>query len=53
MSNNRAQIRHDIRKARNNLSKKQQELAAESLKVNFIQHLKSINSAKKVISRFI
>ena len=47
MSNNRAQIRHDIRKARNNLSKNQQELAAESLKVNFIQHLKSINSAKK------
>ena len=47
MSNNRAQIRHNIRKARNNLSKKQQELAAESLKVNFIQHLKSIDSAKK------
>ncbi|WP_213608911.1 5-formyltetrahydrofolate cyclo-ligase [Pseudoalteromonas sp.] len=47
MSNNRAQIRHDIRKARNNLSKNQQQLAAESLKVNFIQYLKSMNSAKK------
>ncbi len=47
MSNNRAQIRHDIRKARNNLSKNQQEIAAHSLKVNFIQYLKSMNSAKK------
>ena len=41
MSNNRAQIRHDIRKARNNLSKNQQEIAAHSLKVNFIQYLKT------------
>ena len=47
MSNNRAQIRHDIRKARNNLSKNQQEIAAHLLKVNFIQYLKSMNSAKK------
>ena len=46
MSNNRAQIRHDIRKARNNLSKNQQELAAESLKVNFIQHLKRYNTTE-------
>ena len=41
MSNNRAQIRHDIRKARNNLSKNQQEIAAQSLKLNFIQYVKS------------
>lgn len=47
MSNNRAQIRQDIRKARNTLSKKQQKIAAESLKMNFIQHLKSKITAKK------
>jgi len=47
MSNNRAQIRLDIRKARNNLSKNQQEIAAHSLKLNFIQYIKSQKTAKK------
>ncbi|MBH0027835.1 5-formyltetrahydrofolate cyclo-ligase [Pseudoalteromonas sp. SWN29] len=41
MSNKRAQIRTDIREIRNNLSNNQQIIAAQSLKMNFIQHLKS------------
>ncbi|MBH0039139.1 MULTISPECIES: 5-formyltetrahydrofolate cyclo-ligase [unclassified Pseudoalteromonas] len=41
MSNKRAQIRTDIREIRNNLSNNQQVIAAQSLKMNFIQHLKS------------
>lgn len=40
MSEKRAQIRQQIRKARNLLSKSEQEVAAKSLKVNFTQHLK-------------
>ncbi|MGO2374598.1 MAG: 5-formyltetrahydrofolate cyclo-ligase [Pseudoalteromonas prydzensis] len=40
MSEKRAQIRQQIRKARNLLSKSEQEIAAKSLKVNFTQHLK-------------
>jgi len=41
MSNKRAQIRTDIREIRNNLSNNQQIIAAQSLKMNFIQYLKS------------
>jgi len=41
MSNKRAKIRTDIREIRNNLSNNQQTIAAQSLKMNFIQHLKS------------
>ncbi|ATG78382.1 5-formyltetrahydrofolate cyclo-ligase [Pseudoalteromonas sp. 1_2015MBL_MicDiv] len=44
MNNNRAQIRKSIREIRNNLSKNQQNLAAQSLYMNFIQHLKSENT---------
>tara|TARA_R110001606_G_C15378711_1_gene650207 strand:- start:937 stop:1533 length:597 start_codon:yes stop_codon:yes gene_type:complete len=40
MSEKRALIRQQIRKARNSLSKFEQKIAAESLKVNFTQHLK-------------
>ncbi|KAA1151124.1 5-formyltetrahydrofolate cyclo-ligase [Pseudoalteromonas sp. FUC4] len=41
MSNKRAQIRTNIREIRNNLSNNQQIIAAQLLKMNFIQHLKS------------
>ena len=41
MSNKRAQIRAEIRNTRKNLSNNQQIIAAQSLKMNFIQHLKS------------
>ena len=41
MSNERAQIRAEIRNTRKNLSNNQQIIAAQSLKMNFIQHLKS------------
>ncbi|MBB1338320.1 5-formyltetrahydrofolate cyclo-ligase [Pseudoalteromonas sp. SR44-2] len=41
MSNKRAQIRSEIRNTRKNLSNNQQIIAAQSLKMNFIQHLKS------------
>ncbi|MEH6394100.1 5-formyltetrahydrofolate cyclo-ligase [Pseudoalteromonas sp.] len=44
MSEKRAQIRQKIRKARNLLSKSEQEIAAKSLKVNFTQHLKQQKS---------
>ncbi|MEM5509329.1 5-formyltetrahydrofolate cyclo-ligase [Pseudoalteromonas sp. AS71] len=44
MSNKRAQIRAEIRNTRNNLSNNQQIIAAQSLKMNFIQHLKSENT---------
>ena len=44
MSNKRAQIRAEIRNTRKNLSNNQQIIAAQSLKVNFIQHLKSENT---------
>jgi len=47
MSNKRAQIRTEIRKVRNNLPKNQQLIAAQSLKVNFTQHLKSKKTPKK------
>ncbi|MBB1348142.1 5-formyltetrahydrofolate cyclo-ligase [Pseudoalteromonas sp. Hal273] len=43
MSNERAQIRAEIRNTRKNLSNNQQIIAAQSLKMNFIQHLKSEN----------
>ncbi|GAA78455.1 5-formyltetrahydrofolate cyclo-ligase [Pseudoalteromonas fuliginea] len=46
MNNNRAQIRKSIREIRNNLSKNQQNLAAQSLYMNFIQHLKSKKTNK-------
>jgi len=46
MSNKRAQIRTEIRKVRNNLPKNQQLIAAQSLKVNFTQHLKSKKTPK-------
>ena len=41
MSNKRAKIRAEIRNTRKNLSNNQQIIAAQSLKMNFIQHLKS------------
>ena len=41
MSNKRAQIRSEIRNTRKNLSNNQKIIAAQSLKMNFIQHLKS------------
>ena len=44
MSNKRAQIRAKIRNTRKNLSNNQQIIAAQSLKMNFIQHLKSKNT---------
>ncbi len=44
MSNKRAQIRAKIRNTRKNLSNNQQIIAAQSLKMNFIQHLKSENT---------
>lgn len=44
MSNKRAQIRAEIRNTRKNLSNNQQIIAAQSLKMNFIQHLKSENT---------
>ncbi|WP_024604064.1 MULTISPECIES: 5-formyltetrahydrofolate cyclo-ligase [unclassified Pseudoalteromonas] len=44
MSNKRAQIRAEIRNTRKNLSNNQQMIAAQSLKMNFIQHLKSENT---------
>lgn len=44
MSNERAQIRAEIRNTRKNLSNNQQIIAAQSLKMNFIQHLKSENT---------
>ncbi|MBH0057078.1 5-formyltetrahydrofolate cyclo-ligase [Pseudoalteromonas sp. SWXJZ94C] len=47
MSNKRAQIRKSVREMRNNLSKKQQLFAAQSLKMNFIQQLKSKKTDKK------
>ena len=47
MSNKRAQIRTSVREMRNNLSKKQQLFAAQSLKMNFIQQLKSKKTDKK------
>ena len=47
MSNKRAQIRKSVREMRNNLSKKQQLLAAQSLKMNFIQQLKANKPNKK------
>ncbi|MFY8326495.1 5-formyltetrahydrofolate cyclo-ligase [Pseudoalteromonas sp. ZZD1] len=46
MNNKRAQIRQEIRKKRNSLSKIEQKIAAKQLKVNFIQHLKTTKSAK-------
>ncbi|MEI8707475.1 5-formyltetrahydrofolate cyclo-ligase [Pseudoalteromonas sp. B62] len=46
MNNNRAQIRKSIREIRNNLSKNQQNLAAQSLYMNFIQYLKSKKTNK-------
>ena len=47
MSNKRAQIRTQIRKIRNSLPKSQQSIAAQSLKVNFTQHLKSKKKPNK------
>ena len=47
MSNKRAQIRTQIRKIRNSLPKSQQSIAAQSLKVNFTQHLKSKKTPNK------
>jgi len=44
MSNRRAQIRSEIRNTRKNLSNNQKIIAAQSLKMNFIQHLKSENT---------
>ena len=44
MSNKRAKIRAEIRNTRKNLSNNQQIIAAQSLKMNFIQHLKSENT---------
>jgi len=46
MNNKRAQIRQEIRKKRNSLSKIEQKIAAKQLKVNFTQHLRSTKSAK-------
>lgn len=46
MNINRANLRQKIRKRRQNLSKIEQEIAAEQLKVNFIQHLKRYNTTK-------
>lgn len=47
MSNKRAHIRTEIRKIRNSLPKSQQSIAAQSLKVNFTQHLKSKKTPNK------
>lgn len=46
MNNKRAQIRQEIRKKRNSLSKIEQKIAAKQLKVNFIQYLITTKSAK-------
>ncbi|OUS71197.1 5-formyltetrahydrofolate cyclo-ligase [Pseudoalteromonas sp. A601] len=46
MNNKRAQIRQEIRKKRNSLSKIEQKTAAKQLKVNFIQYLRTTKSAK-------
>ncbi|MDQ9090991.1 5-formyltetrahydrofolate cyclo-ligase [Pseudoalteromonas haloplanktis] len=46
MSETRAQIRQQIRKARNLLSKSEQKIAAKALKVNFTQHLKQQKKVK-------
>lgn len=53
MSSKRAQIRTKIRKIRNNLSKNKQLIAAQSLKVNFTQHLKSKKTPKKKTYRHL
>ncbi|MBQ4831978.1 5-formyltetrahydrofolate cyclo-ligase [Pseudoalteromonas sp. MMG010] len=45
MNKNRAEIRSNIRSARNKLTKSQQKSAASSLKVNFTQHLKQLKTA--------
>ncbi len=46
MNNKRAQIRQEIRRRRNYLSKIEQKIAAKQLKVNFIQHLKITKNVK-------
>ncbi|MDN3378422.1 MULTISPECIES: 5-formyltetrahydrofolate cyclo-ligase [unclassified Pseudoalteromonas] len=46
MNNKRAQIRQEIRRRRNYLSKIEQKIAAKQLKVNFIQHLKTTKNVK-------
>ncbi|ATG58972.1 MULTISPECIES: 5-formyltetrahydrofolate cyclo-ligase [Pseudoalteromonas] len=46
MSDSRAQIRKSIRELRNNLSNEQQNLASQSLSMNFIQYLKTEKTAK-------
>ncbi|BDF93370.1 5-formyltetrahydrofolate cyclo-ligase [Pseudoalteromonas sp. KAN5] len=46
MSETRAQIRQQIRKARNLLSKSEQKIAAKAMKVNFTQHLKQQKKVK-------
>ena len=46
MSESRAQIRKSIRELRNNLSNEQQNLASQSLSMNFIQYLKSKKTAE-------
>ncbi len=46
MNNKRAQIRQEIRRRRNSLSKIEQEEAAKLLKMNFTQHLKQEKSTK-------
>jgi len=47
MNINRANLRQEVRKRRQKLSKIEQENAAEHLKVNFIQHLKRYKTTKK------
>jgi 5-formyltetrahydrofolate cyclo-ligase len=47
MTNKRAEIRRSIRETRNNLSKNQQQFAAQQLKLNFTQLLKDKNHTKK------
>lgn len=46
MINSRAQIRQKLRKARNSLSKNEQEFAAKQLKLNFTQHLKHAKASQ-------
>ena len=46
MSNKRATIRASVRELRNNLSSNQQLIAAQSLKMNFIQHLNGKKNTK-------
>ncbi|KTF15709.1 5-formyltetrahydrofolate cyclo-ligase [Pseudoalteromonas sp. H105] len=48
MNINRANLRQEVRKRRQKLSKIEQKNAAEHLKVNFIQHLKRYKTTKNL-----